>query len=62
MDASIVHYKDLEVLGKGLAIGMVWRSIASSDACMDEQYEQRREKRHEKSQEVARLASRVSRT
>ena len=48
----MVHYKDLEVLGKGLAIGMVWRSIASSDACMDEQYEQWREKRHEKSQEV----------
>ena len=33
---------------------MVWRSIASSDACMDEQYEQWREKRHEKSQEVER--------
>ena len=55
MDASTVHDQDLEVRGKGLAIGMVWRSIASGDACTDEQDEQRREK----SQEVARLASRV---
>jgi len=62
VDASTVHDQDLEVRGKGLAIGMVWRSIASGDACTNEQDEHRREKRHEKSQEVARLASRVSRT